>query len=274
MERRARQGDALGEPQRLLLRAGSHERQVPAGEAVREGELGQRARRQQAGQSRRRQPSVAHVPGNQGATNWYSPSFSPRTGLFYVSTWEDYATIYGAGCRCSIRRAEHFDAARTAGRMRRCQGRRRRRRSGADPINNWTEAAGNGAVIALDPARRAEKWKYDMTDVADRRDCDDCVGCAVHGQSRRLFPGARRAHRELALEDEPRGQIVSGPITYMVDGKQYVSMVAGHVARDVRSCGTSQDNHLSRRSRKPLQLARRGVGEDSLARASILLHTM
>ena len=27
-------------------------------------------------------------PGVQGATNWYSPSYSPRTGLFYVSAWE------------------------------------------------------------------------------------------------------------------------------------------------------------------------------------------
>jgi hypothetical protein len=33
-------------------------------------------------------------PGNQGGTNWYSPSFSQRTGLFYVSAWEDYASIY------------------------------------------------------------------------------------------------------------------------------------------------------------------------------------
>src|SRR5207244_7859080 len=33
-------------------------------------------------------------PGNQGGTNWFSPSFSPRTGLFYVSAWVDYASIY------------------------------------------------------------------------------------------------------------------------------------------------------------------------------------
>src|SRR5207248_7704062 len=26
-------------------------------------------------------------PGNQGGTNWYSPSFSPRTGLFYIPSW-------------------------------------------------------------------------------------------------------------------------------------------------------------------------------------------
>jgi len=28
-------------------------------------------------------------PSVQGATNWYSPSYSPRTGLFYVTIWEN-----------------------------------------------------------------------------------------------------------------------------------------------------------------------------------------
>jgi alcohol dehydrogenase (cytochrome c) len=27
-------------------------------------------------------------PGSQGGTNWYNPSFSPHTGLFYIPTWE------------------------------------------------------------------------------------------------------------------------------------------------------------------------------------------
>src|SRR5687767_6257625 len=33
-------------------------------------------------------------PGVQGGTNWYSPSFSPRTGLFYLSVWDGYASIF------------------------------------------------------------------------------------------------------------------------------------------------------------------------------------
>ncbi len=33
-------------------------------------------------------------PGNQGGTNWYSPSFSPRTGLFYIPSWVNYSSIY------------------------------------------------------------------------------------------------------------------------------------------------------------------------------------
>ena len=42
----AAQGDALGQPQRLHVRARSHERAVPARQAVREGELDRRPRRE------------------------------------------------------------------------------------------------------------------------------------------------------------------------------------------------------------------------------------
>ena len=37
------------------------------------------------------EPSAAGTviyPSPTGGTNWWSPSFSPRTGLFYVSAWE------------------------------------------------------------------------------------------------------------------------------------------------------------------------------------------
>ncbi|MGE3706932.1 MAG: PQQ-binding-like beta-propeller repeat protein, partial [Vicinamibacterales bacterium] len=39
-------------------------------------------------------PGQPTWPGNQGGTNWYPPAFSPRTGLFYFTAWETYATIY------------------------------------------------------------------------------------------------------------------------------------------------------------------------------------
>ena len=35
-------------------------------------------------------------PGSQGGTNWYAPSYSPRTGLMYIPTWEDQAMLFGA----------------------------------------------------------------------------------------------------------------------------------------------------------------------------------
>jgi alcohol dehydrogenase (cytochrome c) len=35
---------------------------------------------------------IVVYPGTQGGTNWYPPSYSPRTGLFYVTTWDNYST--------------------------------------------------------------------------------------------------------------------------------------------------------------------------------------
>ena len=39
-------------------------------------------------------PGATTWPGQQGGTNWYSPSYSPRTGLFYVSAWEDVGGVF------------------------------------------------------------------------------------------------------------------------------------------------------------------------------------
>ncbi|HEX7798408.1 MAG TPA: PQQ-binding-like beta-propeller repeat protein, partial [Vicinamibacterales bacterium] len=88
-------------------------------------------------------------PGNQGGTNWYSPSFSPNTGLFYLSIWDDYGSIYapqpaeykagtvfGGGSPRPFTPVPGAPAVPTL-------------RRGA--INNWTEAVGHGAVIAIDP---------------------------------------------------------------------------------------------------------------------------
>ena len=65
-QRRAAQADALGEPQRLLLRARPRDRRVPAGHAVREGQLGERARRERPADpdaAAARRADVARQPG-------------------------------------------------------------------------------------------------------------------------------------------------------------------------------------------------------------------
>ncbi len=50
-------------------------------------------------------------PNNQGATNWYSPSFSPRAGLFYIPSWMDTYSTYKKGpadCKPGQQYVEHF----------------------------------------------------------------------------------------------------------------------------------------------------------------------
>ena len=165
-------------------------------------------------------------PGNQGGTNWYPPSFSPETGLFYFSAWEDYATIYRpAEARYTPGRAflgGGFDVltpvpgAPSVGIGR------------TTPINNWTDAVGRGTVMAMDPRTGEARWKYEQFDVSD-------AGMLTTA-SDLLFTGGREGHfhaldartGELLWRASLGGQIVMAPITYMVDGRQYVSVISGH----------------------------------------------
>ena len=106
-------------------------------------------------------PGDPTFPGVQGGTNWYSPSYSPSTKLFYLSAWEGYGSIFEA------RESEYQPGRLFLG------GRPGNALPGAPvipgirrgPINNWTEAAGTGAVVAIDPATGDERWRFEMTDV-------------------------------------------------------------------------------------------------------------
>src|SRR2546425_436869 len=108
-------------------------------------------------------PGSPTWPGNQGGTNWYSPSFSPRTGLVYVSAWEDYATVFPD--RTPNLYVEGRSTVGSGGRQHvPVKGARALPALGRGPINNWTEAVGHGAVKAIDPRTGMEMWKFSTTD--------------------------------------------------------------------------------------------------------------
>src|SRR5580704_7639298 len=59
-------------------------------------------------------PKTATYPGPLGATNWYSPSYSPRTGLFYMSTWQKYAQIFAEGELLEFKLGQNFSGGNNA----------------------------------------------------------------------------------------------------------------------------------------------------------------
>jgi alcohol dehydrogenase (cytochrome c) len=164
-------------------------------------------------------------PGLQGGTNWYSPSHSPRTGLFYVSAWEDYASVF-------IREAQTFEEGR-----RYVGGRPTSPIPGAQnvpgatkrpPINVWTEAAGHGAVIAIDPRTGEKKWKFPMTDTTDSGLLTTASDLLFTGGREGYFQALDARTGALLWKTILGGPIVSGPMTYQADGKQIIAVAAGH----------------------------------------------
>ena len=158
-------------------------------------------------------------PGVQGGTNWYSPSFSPRTGLFYISAWDDYSTIF-------IRQQmAHVAGQRFMG---------GRARSGTPPlrrgaINTWTEEAGHGAVIAVDPRTGDRKWAFKMHDVTDAGILSTAGDLVFTGGREGYFFALDARHGTLLWKAAVGGQVGAAPISYQVDRKQYVSIAAGNV---------------------------------------------
>ena len=168
-------------------------------------------------------------PGVQGGTNWYSPSYSPRTGLFYVSAWENYGSIYrkepveyepgrrfNGGAGATVKPVPDAPVMPGAAAAR-------------PSINTWTNVVGNGAVIAIDPKTGQPKWKFQMYDVTDAGILTT-AGDVLFTGGREGYFHALDARTGAALwKTYLGGAIMSAPVTYSVDGKQYVIVNSGNV---------------------------------------------
>src|SRR4029077_1309924 len=93
-------------------------------------------------------------PGIQGGTNWYAPSYSPRTGLYYVSAWQNYSGIF-------------FKVPTASGQLTGVSPRSSLPGIARGPVNTWTEDSGYGEIQAIDPHTGEKKWVFKMGDVSD-----------------------------------------------------------------------------------------------------------
>jgi alcohol dehydrogenase (cytochrome c) len=167
-------------------------------------------------------------PGNQGGTNWYSPSYSPRTGLFYIPVWDNYGSIYTPSPTAAPYNPGQFfggGSPRPYGPVPGAPAVPTLRRG---PINNWTEAAGHGAVVAMDPKTGERKWTYNMTDVTDSGILTTASDVLFTGGREGYFQALDARTGQLLWRSNLGGQMAAGPMTYEVDGKQYVAIAAGH----------------------------------------------
>jgi alcohol dehydrogenase (cytochrome c) len=160
---------------------------------------------------------VLVYPNNQGATNWYNPSFSPRTGLFYIPTWADTYSVYTSrkdqyveGNQFTGGGATHDIPALTATRT-----------------NPRALEVGYGAIQAIDPQTGSIKWAFKMTDVTDSGVLSTATGLVFAGGREGYFYALDAAKGDVLWKAMVGGQVAAGPITYAVAGRQYVSIPAG-----------------------------------------------
>ena len=172
-----------------------------------------------AGKAPSAPPGTLIFPGNQGGTNWYSPSYSPRTGLFYIPTWANYSSLYVRD------KVEYVEGRRFAG------------GGGRAPVPgirsgqggySWAKPdEGYGAVRAIDPMTGALKWEYSMSDLTWAGILTTASDVLFSGSGEGHFYALDARTGRLLWKTQLGSVVRSGPMSYSVNSTQYVTVAAG-----------------------------------------------
>ncbi len=168
-------------------------------------------------------------PDNQGGTNWFNPSFSPRTGLFYVNARENTSNMFHKGPQQFVEGETYFG------------------RGLSGKVISETPVVGADdekytAVRALDPQTGDRKWQFKLNS-------GNSIDAHKGGLTSRGAAGILTTATDVLFTGGPEGdfvaldarngsllwraalggELINSPITYSVDGRQYVAVAAGTV---------------------------------------------
>ncbi len=156
------------------------------------------------------------VPGAGGAHSWQPMSFSPKAGLVYIPA--NLAAMPYAAAKgwkpSDIGFQTAMDGALTA--------------APADKaVREGAKAATTGALIAWDPVKQAEAWRVTHTGPWNGGTLATAGNLVFQGNADGYFV-AYSADKGTKLWSFPtQTGVIAAPITYMVDGEQYVAIMAG-----------------------------------------------
>ncbi len=146
-------------------------------------------------------------PDELGATNWYSPSYSPRTGLFYVSARENTSsTVVKDAAPPEFHDGDFF-----AGRF-------------PKRIN---ERDAYSAIRAIDPSTGDRKWEYPLGGPSRGSGIlTTASGILFAGSPEGVFYAFSAHDGKVLWRMTLNSPVAAGPMTYSVAGKQFVSIQA------------------------------------------------
>jgi len=154
-------------------------------------------------------------PGVQGATNWYSPSYSPVTGLFYLTAWENQG--FYRKDEAEYVEGEFF--------------------LGGIPEMEVAEEPGYAAVRALDPKTGEKVWDFELVGKPWSGVMSTAANVVFAGSYEGYFYALDGETGEELWRVYLGGAGLGGlggaamstaPITFLSNGKQFVTMSSGN----------------------------------------------
>jgi alcohol dehydrogenase (cytochrome c) len=144
-------------------------------------------------------------PGLEGAANWPPPAYNPHTGLFYVHAQDDYGQVFFKQ-NADYETARDFEGGGARGLL------------GAEPY---------GAVKAIEATTGKVKWEFKEQTSSNSGLLTTATGLLFAGTRDGYFYALDASTGKPLWHFQTGGEIHGGPVTFLVDGKQYVAIAAG-----------------------------------------------
>jgi len=156
------------------------------------------------------------IPGPLGSHNWHPMAFSPDTGLVYIPA-HTLPSLYADEAEHKFRPGFWNTGTEFAG-------------VGPTPTLNErlaSRAALKGQLVAWDPVAKKPKWVHDYATPWNGGILATAGGLVFQGSLDGKFRAFDAATGEPKWETEGLYPIMSGPMSYEIDGEQYIAVTAG-----------------------------------------------
>lgn len=182
-----------------------------------------------------RDPALV-IPGPLGAHNWYPMSFDPQTQLVflpaqntsYVYAPADAVTNQSVGWNLGLGAAMEEPANMADQGM----------------IMNQPPAS----LLAWDPAAQQARWRVDYDVLGNSGLLSTGGGLVFQGSADGVFHAYRTDNGEELWSQEVGDAILGGPVTYELDGEQYVLALAGQGGAIPLTMGLASGNYPRQRN--------------------------
>lgn len=144
-------------------------------------------------------------PGFHGVTNWFSPSFSPLTGLVYVAVREEPA--YFSKQKMTYSAGQWF--------------------SGGNP-RGVEKVEPTGSIRALEHATGKLVWEFPLKSPPWAGLMATAGGVVFGGSSEGMFYALEAASGKPLWHFGTGGAIFANPVSFLVNGRQHVAIAAGN----------------------------------------------
>jgi len=144
-------------------------------------------------------------PGLGGGTNWYSPSYSPSTRLFYVPAQEDYGQFYYK-LKAEYVPGSIFESGGT---------------------RDLAGVERHGSIKALEAETGKLRWEFKLHAPSSAGVLSTAGGLVFTGTREGWFFALDASTGKPLWRFQTGGEIGANPVSFLVDQKQHVAIAAG-----------------------------------------------